>query len=323
MKKSAYFSDVAFAFTLTFLPTLCYLRYRKLGLGASFTVAALLGIAVCLLVAALMQKRYVKRKLKAAEKREAEMLRLHLALLSQKEQSEFFLERINSLFSHADGGVEGNDNGKPLNGVHPATSDGQENCEGARLLGDARHAADSGQENCNDARLLGDARHAADSGQENCEGARLVSRDGKWFIETADTVYYCCFSASAISANEALPLLSYPTEKKIELLCGEVSADAEGFFARFSLRFSNVNELYLKLKQAELLPQTYKSAAAFEKKKKRRFQLWFQKRNARPFLTGGTMVLVTSLFTPFPYYYLVTGCAMLLTAALVRLLGKN
>ena len=40
MKKSAYFSDVAFAFTLTFLPTLCYLRYRKLGLGISFVVAA-------------------------------------------------------------------------------------------------------------------------------------------------------------------------------------------------------------------------------------------------------------------------------------------
>lgn len=269
MKKSAYFSDIAFAFTLTFLPTLCYLRYRKLGLGASFAVAALFGIAVCLLVAALMQKRYVKRKLKAAEQREAEMLRLHLALLSQKDQSEFFLERINSLFSSVD-----------------------------NIAGDGNK-------------------------QETCDKPKLVTWDGKWFIQTPSSVYYCCFSASAVSANEALPLLSYPTEKEIMLLCGEVSTDAEAFFARFSLRFSTVNELYLKLKQAELLPQTYKSAAAFEKKKKRRFQLWFQKRNARPFLTGGTMVLVTSLFTPFPYYYLVTGCVMLLTAALVRLLGKN
>lgn len=269
MKKSAYFSDVAFAFTLTFLPTLCYLRYRKLGLGISFVIAALLGIAVCLIVAALMQKRYTKRKLQATEQREAEMLRLHLALLSQKEQSEFFLERINSLFSSVDNVAEGGNK------------------------------------------------------QENCDEERLVVRDGKWFIETASTVYYCFFSASAISANEALPLLSYPTEKETVLLCGDVSTDAEGFFARFSLRFLTMGELYLKLKQAELLPQTYKSAAAFEKKKKRRFQLWFQKRNARPFFTGGALVLITSLFTPFPYYYLVMGCAMLLTAALVRLLGKN
>ncbi len=317
MKKSAYLSDVAFAFTLTFLPTLCYLRYRKLGLGASFFIAALLGIAVCLLVAALMQKRYVKRKLKAAEQREAEMLRLHLALLSQKEQSQFFLERIHSLFHHTDGGVDEASNTE-------ATDKASNDANSADGIGINNTGTATDRLNDNDnGEPLDDAYLATDDEQENCDKPKLVTRDGKWFIETDSSVYYCCFSASAISANEALPLLSYPTQKEIALLCGEVSADAEGFFARFSLRFSTVNELYLRLKQAELLPKTYKSAAAFEKKKKRRFQLWFQKRNARPFLTGGTMVLVTSLFTPFPYYYLVTGCAMLLTAALVRLLGKN
>ena len=67
------------------------------------------------------------------------------------------------------------------------------------------------------------------------------------------------------------------------------------------LRAIAVEEVYLRLKDAEQLPAEYKSAAAFTKKKKRRIQLWFQKSNAKPFLTGGSLVLVSSLFSPFPF----------------------
>ena len=254
MKKSAYFSDVAFAFTASFLPAICYLRYRGIPLAAAFFISLLFALGISLLTRLFLRRRYDEKQLKTYERKQAEMLAMHLAMLSQREQSLFCLERAQTLLDEKQG--------------------------------------------------------------------ELQRKDGRFFIKTETRVAYCHFSLSPLTADQLLPILTYPTQLDTLLLCSGLTAEAKSLSARFSLRAIAVEEVYLRLKDAEQLPAEYKSAAAFTKKKKRRIQLWFQKSNAKPFLTGGSLVLVSSLFSPFPFYYLVMGCALILTSALVRIFGK-
>ncbi len=252
MRKSAYFSDLAFAFCAAFLPALCFLRFKRIPLPWAIAVSILFGVGVALAVAARMKKRYAARALKANEQRETEKFALHLALLSPNEQAAFFAERADVVL------------GEPC----------------------------------------------------------TVAASREWeFLETPSQVGYCRFRAAPLSADDALPILTRFTDKTPLLLCNALTDDGKSLLNRFGIRIITVEEIYLKLKDAELLPTQYKSEAAFAKRKKRIFSR-FTKRNARPFFTGGALLLLSSLFSPFPYYYLVFGVGLMAVAAVIRIAGR-
>lgn len=256
MKKSAYFSDLAFTFVAVFLSTLCFLRFQSVPLGWAALAAGLLGVGMVFAVRVILRKKYQSELLKADERREAEMLAFDLALLSQQEASKWAQARWHVFF-----------------------------------------------------------------GKERIETA-LTQHRGKYFLEDDEHLGYCHFSGEPLRADSLLTLLSYPTEKKCVLLCNELTGEAKELAERFSMRTICKNEVYQTLKTAGLLPQTYKCAPAFEKKKKRRGKLWFQKRNANPFLSGGALTLLSSLFSPFPYYYIVMGIALVSLSAILRFWGS-
>ena len=254
MKKLACFSDVAFAFTVAFLPSLCYLRYRQVPLFWSTIVSLLFGAGVSMLTWSYLKKKYATALWKAEEKRRLERLQLHLALLSPKEQSDFLTEYAPTLVG------------------------------------------------------------------EEIEGRRLSS--GKPFFYTDTQVVACLFTLSPLTADELRPLLSLGNNRTLVLLCNELDKTAEKLCSALSVKVLTLPTIYLKLKENDRLPERYKGEEAFAKKKKRRFSLWIQKSNAKPFLTGGALLLLSSLFSPFPYYYLVVGFAMIMASAALRVFGK-
>ena len=254
MRKSAYFSDLAFAFCVSFLPTLCFLRFKKIPLAWAIALSALFAVGICLAVAAWMRRKYRTRKLKADEKQDTERLALHLALLSPAEQADFFAKRAAALFD---------------------------------------------------------------------EPCTLQAQDGEYFLLTETQIAYAKFRASPLSADDTLPVLARHAEKKPVLLCNAVSADGIAFAKRFGLHVLAVEEIFLRLKDADALPKSYKSEAAFARRKKLSLTGFLQKRNARPFLTSGALVLSLSLFSPFPYYYLVMGLVLTAAAVLVKVFGRR
>ena len=255
MKKSAYLSDILFAFTVLFLPMLCYLRFRGISLSLSVVLAALCGVCAAAFAALWMNRKYHKQKLTGEQRRQVELFTLHLALLSQREQAEFFAERISAL--------------------------------------------------------------------SDTQTVRLLRWDGAYLLQTDDTLIYPLFSVEPISANRVLPLLTHPTEQKCRLISSPLTADAQTFLVKFSLQTSSAEETYLRLKTANALPERYKSESMMQQKRKRRFALWLQKKNARPFFTGGALLLFSSLFSPFPYYYVIVGTLLTFTSVLVRTFGKE
>jgi hypothetical protein len=254
MKKLACFSDVAFAFTAAFLPSLCYLRYRQAPLLWAAMVSLLFGVGASMLTWSYLKRKYAAATLKKSEKRQMEQLLLHLALLSPKENMDFFTANAHALFG------------------------------------------------------------------EEIEGRRLSA--GKQFFYTSKQIIYCRFALSPLGADELTPLLSLEDNRTTVLLCNELDEKAKKLAAAFGVEVLTLPTVYLRLKESNRLPEGYKGEAAFTKKKKRRFSLWIQKSNAKPFLTGGALLLLSSLFSPFPYYYLVVGCAMITASAAVRIFGK-
>ena len=92
MKKSAYLSDVLFAFLGVGLPLLCYFRYLRLTLPLAVILAALAGGAVAVLVGLYLRNKHEKGRLKAVGSAERERLMLHLSLCNKARLKRLFDE---------------------------------------------------------------------------------------------------------------------------------------------------------------------------------------------------------------------------------------
>ena len=74
MKKSAFISDILFAFAVTFIPALCLFRYLRIPLSASLLFAAAAGILVALPVWLFLDRKREKLFLKKQDEETMEKL---------------------------------------------------------------------------------------------------------------------------------------------------------------------------------------------------------------------------------------------------------
>ena len=151
------------------------------------------------------------------------------------------------------------------------------------------------------------------------ETVRALMRRGVPVAE-AETEEFCpLFSFCPPDADRVAPFLEENAGKKKTLLCGDLTPDAEKLCARFGVHVLKGADVYRLLKKGNALPKDYLSPPPEKKGLKRR--AWFAKSNSRRFLFAGVLLLLTSFLTPFPFYYLLFGSALVLTAALVRIFG--
>lgn len=147
-------------------------------------------------------------------------------------------------------------------------------------------------------------------------GKKEISR-----LETEDILFFPLFSVRPVDGDAVAAVLRVKSEKRKYLLCGELAPEAEKLCARFDIRAITGNEVYCILKKGEALPEHYLGEDTSVPKKKKRLRAWFAKSNSRRFLLGGTLILLTSLITPFPLYYIILGSALVLSAVFVRIFG--
>lgn len=91
MKKSAFISDVLFAFFGVALFSLCLFRFLKLRLFICVLLAILCGALAACSVSAYLQNRRQRFFLKKSDERQKERLLTHLGLLSPEQVTAFFL----------------------------------------------------------------------------------------------------------------------------------------------------------------------------------------------------------------------------------------
>lgn len=243
MKKSAFISDLLFAFFALFLPTLCLFRYWRIHLVLSLFLASLCGLCAAVPTFFFLRGKCEKNRAAAKGLAEREQLLFRLTLCDDGE-----LRRLFEKYSKAE------------------AADGEK------------------------------------------EGETEEEREN-FFLFTFDP----------ITPDSLLPVLKAKTEKPKRLYCNELSPEAEKLCARFGIRTIAAEGVYRLLKDADDVPVPPEEEP--KKRLKDKPKKWFSKRNSKRFLTGGVLVLVASLASPFPKYYLIFGLALILSAVFIRVFG--
>lgn len=96
MKRSAFISDIIFAFFAAFLFTLCLFRYLGIKLIPAILLAILCGALTAASVGSFLQSKRKTFFLKKSDEALKQKLLLHLAFLSDESKTQFFLSRLSS-----------------------------------------------------------------------------------------------------------------------------------------------------------------------------------------------------------------------------------
>ena len=153
------------------------------------------------------------------------------------------------------------------------------------------------------------------------EPVKVRTCAGFYAIETAEELCFPLFTVRPANGDEAAAIVRAKSDKQKRLLCGELSPEAEKLCAGFGIETTTAADAYLMLKKENFLPEHDLCEDAFTPQKKKRLHLYFAKSNSRRFLLGGVLILLTSLITPFPLYYLIFGSALVLSSIFVRIFG--
>ncbi len=146
-----------------------------------------------------------------------------------------------------------------------------------------------------------------------------LQKSGKLRLANETELYFLKFRFSPVSEDEVASAARWKSGKQKILLCNEIEENAAVLCDKLDIRLQTGESVYNALKKAELLPKDYLGEQTAKPKQKRK--IWFSKRNAKGFFTGGILLLLTSLFSPFPYYYLLFGGILLLVSLLIRIFG--
>ncbi len=140
-------------------------------------------------------------------------------------------------------------------------------------------------------------------------------------LTSETSFYFIKIRFSSVTADEIAALSRIRTSKERILLCNLIEEEAKTLCETLGVRVWTGNEIYALVKEANALPERYLGEPTPKDKRKIRLRLCFSKRNSRRFLVGGALLLLTSLITPFPYYYLIFGGVLLLAALFIRIFG--
>lgn len=148
-----------------------------------------------------------------------------------------------------------------------------------------------------------------------------VKRLGKLRLHTDTNFYFLHFRFAPVTADEVACFCRLKTSKNRAVLCNSITDEAKMLCETLHVQVFTGEKVYAFVKENGALPETFLGETQAKKTYKRRFRLCFAKSNGKRFFFGGALILLTSLITPFPYYYLVFGSILLVVALVIRIFG--
>lgn len=138
-----------------------------------------------------------------------------------------------------------------------------------------------------------------------------------------ENFYFLNFRFTPVTPDEIASLTRLKTAKQKMLFCNEIEDSALRLCARFNIQVRVGDDIFRMLKAENALPESYLGEDQTAKKRKFHLRVCFSKTNARRFFVGGALLLLSSLISPFPYYYLISGSLLLLISACIRIFGYS
>lgn len=278
-------SDTVFVFSAAFLLFFCIFRFYLNGLWAAFFCALAAGGAAGTLFFLFLRARRKKKHTSEGEKAEIGKLAFHLAMDSPEHNAELIAKCLTREHERA----EGTENAPPQN-------------EGGACAGEPQNAG-------------GGADTAAEVPEPfaHIRGGRIDTENGSTYLK---------FQFEAVTADELSPVIRAEGEQKT-VLGASFTDEAQKLAAAFGVTLKDAAEVYTLVKESGCMPEALISPP--EQKRGFRAKLAFRVRRSawRGYLFSGAFLLLFSLFTIFPVYYVVSGGVLLAIAAAVRFFGKK
>lgn len=141
-------------------------------------------------------------------------------------------------------------------------------------------------------------------------------------IAVEEKRYFLLFKLEPATADElAAVVRSGGGEKAV--LASSFTKDAEALAISFGIELWEAEKVYSLLKEAGRLPENYIMGNQIRRSLKNGIRLRLSRKSWRGYLLAGTALLLFSLISFFPVYYIVAGGLMLAAAVLVRIFGKT
>lgn len=172
------------------------------------------------------------------------------------------------------------------------------------------HLAMDAPEN-NAARIAGAL--AAESGKDAAVENGRIALEGKQ--------YFPIFRLEPTTADELAAIVRSGGGEKA-VLSSSFTKDAQALAAAFDIRLINAEEIYALLKEQDMLPEHYIMGNEMKRSLKNGIKLRLARKSWKGYLLAGVSLLLFSLISIFPVYYIVAGGLMLAAAILVRFFGN-
>ena len=144
----------------------------------------------------------------------------------------------------------------------------------------------------------------------------------KPLLQEEERTTFLLFSMQPLSADTvAEKIKNMKGEEEFCIFCNTLSPEARQLCEAFTLPVTEGNEVYIKLKDKKLLPEKYICGEKKRRSVKEKLKIGFCKKNSRSFFVSGAALLILSLFSFFPLYYVIGGSILVLTALIVRIFG--
>ncbi len=170
------------------------------------------------------------------------------------------------------------------------------------------------------------ALHLSVCNEKAVKSMFLAALDGTYAagnrLEDDEHTYYFNFKLSKISPDDIAAVIKDESEKAKRLFCCSASPEALSLAEDFSITVTAIAEIYLMLKEKNLLPEKYalgevKKPSVFKRIKKR-----FNRKICPSLFFSGLTLLAFSFFTFYPVYYIVSGAVLMSLSAVVLMIAQ-
>lgn len=163
------------------------------------------------------------------------------------------------------------------------------------------------------------AIHLSTLPSEELKKLFLSALDGTYAVDNAiedgENDYRFCFKLNPLSCDDIAFTLKDRNEKNLVLLCCAVAPDAANFAKDFGVSLKCIGEIYPLLKDKGLLPENYPFNSSVKKGVFNKIKKRFNRRLCPSLFFSGLFLLIYSLFSFYPIWYIVTGSVLLTLSA--------
>lgn len=289
----------------------------SLPLWAALLLALAAAGAAAALLFLFLRARRKKRHASEGEQRAIGELAFHLAMSAPEKNAELLAKCLNAAEAKkhlADGSTPAAES-PPADGG--ADTDGNANTESA----DTDAASKSGA-NATDGTDT-DGAGGAKAHSPTADGPPPAPyRAKKDTVLSAQSRALVRFRFEKVTADELSPLVRAKEERKAAF-AGAFTDEAKKLADSFGLRLVEAPEVYALVKESGCMPDPLIAPPVKKSGFLQKLRAGVRRKAWRGYAFAGISLLLFSLLTIFPVYYIVTGSILLAAALLVRFFGKK